>query len=115
MTILDNDSRAPWNEHQAMGAAESKLVTYVVSRTTDVTTFDTEMDADEDGVREVPRADADWKKAYEDSDFTLPKLLAILEKEAYKHIAKCENISYWREVIENCKGWNFNELFVENL
>lgn len=133
MYVLQTDSDAPWNRGEQESVTERKKVFLYVSKEMDLTTYDTEIDEDEDGKVAIARKDADWHQAYEDDDLNLSGLLKILGSLAGCRIKELERdcqdlsipltarrqkyfkLSHWRRIAEACGGWKIEEVEIDDV
>ena len=133
MITLPTDSNAPWNQHEPEPVTERKKVMLCVTKLMDLTTYDTEMEEDEGHEVAVARDDADWHQAYEDDELNLSELLRILGSLAGCRIKElerdCQDLSipltarhqkypkllHWRRIAEACKGWEIEEIDVDDI
>lgn len=111
-----NDPSAPWNEPVIPEREFDVLVSQTLSRDTSIYTDDycLEFD-DETGYTSTNTEETDWKEAYKNAARTPLEIISAAEKIAKALLEQGQTRVggvYLKSLIEDCEGWNEDELEV---
>lgn len=116
-----NDPAAPWNETSEPERDFEVLISQTLSKTTDVTTndyqhyvFDEKDDMGWHREEDIVTEETNWTEAYENSGhLTALELIAEFQKFLEIELARNENVKdkkRYEKLIEECKGWEQDEI-----
>lgn len=111
-----NDNNAPYNQVEVPERDFDVFISQTLSRDTTICTSDYMPEYDEeDGHTYADTSETDWKKAYEDVAMTPLDIIVAAEKIAKALIEEGKTRVggvYLKSLVEECEGWNEDELEV---
>lgn len=119
-TLTQGDkARAPWNEGRKQPISFSAKAYETLTHRCDVLADDYDVDIKNGDVDNfIDRSNVDWKEAYKQSSYTAVELINELRIRLEQEVMITENNggqvgSRTLELLEACKGWDLEELEVE--
>lgn len=112
------EARAPWNDERKQKMSFPVYVSEMLTKRCDVETDEYEEEDNGKGEEPTLRLDSvNWTAAYKNSCFTLKELLSELSKyiEAEMNAPTTSEArkGYLRKMLADSKGWEVDEIFVE--
>jgi hypothetical protein len=113
-----NDPNAPYNEVTVPDHDFDVEVQVTLANSTTVTTNDYMPDVDEeDGRMYTDTSSTDWEKAYNESCYSIPQMLEELKVLLEEKIAdpNCNKKTKYKQMLEDCQGWELIESEVSEM